>query len=142
MLTEQELLQSIYKTTDMGRGSIQNVLRFAGGQPFRQALEQQRTEYDQILSAAGDLLRERDEIPQGVHPLARASTDIMSAMKTLADRSDSKIAEMMIQGNTMGMTKSIRNLHEYNGLDDRVRGLADKLLQTEEANIQQMKEYL
>ena len=53
-----------------------------------------------------------------------------------------KIAEMMIQGNTMGMTKSLKHLHDYHGKDERVRDLANKLLKTEEANIQQMKKFL
>ena len=49
---------------------------------------------------------------------------------------------MMIQGNTMGLTKGLRNLHSYHGKDVRVRELAHKLLATEEANIVQMKPYL
>ena len=48
----------------------------------------------------------------------------------------------MIQGNTMGMTKSLKHLHDYHGKDERVRDLANKLLKTEEANIQQMKKFL
>lgn len=49
---------------------------------------------------------------------------------------------MMIQGNTMGMTQSLRNLNDYPGKDERVRDLASKLLRTEEANIEQMKKFL
>ena len=49
---------------------------------------------------------------------------------------------MMIQGNTMGMTKSLRQMRTYASEDGRVKDLADKLLQTEEANIQQMKGFL
>lgn len=63
-------------------------------------------------------------------------------MKLMADPSASKIAEMMIQGNTMGMTQSLRNLNDYPGKDERVRDLASKLLRTEEANIEQMKKFL
>ncbi|MFQ9917147.1 MAG: hypothetical protein ACLRWQ_12935 [Flavonifractor plautii] len=61
-------------------------------------------------------------------------------MKTMADHSSLQDrGEMMIQGNTMGMTKSLKHLHDYHGKDERVRDLANKLLKTEEANIQQMK---
>ena len=73
--------------------------------------------------------------------MVKASSEMMSAMKTMADHSTSKIAEMMIQGNTMGMTKSLKHLHDYHGKDERVRDLANKL-KTEEANIQQMKKFL
>lgn len=74
--------------------------------------------------------------------MAKASSAAMSAMKLMADPSASKIAEMMIQGNTMGMTQSLRNLNDYPGKDERARDLASKLLRTEEANIEQMKKFL
>ena len=67
---------------------------------------------------------------------------ISFVLRTLPSFLTSKIAEMMIQGNTMGLTKGLRNLHSYHGKDVRVRELAHKLLATEEANIVQMKPYL
>ena len=88
------------------------------------------------------MLRERGQEPKGLNPMVKASSEMMSAMKTMADHSTSKIAEMMIQGNTMGMTKSLRQMRTYASEDGRVKDLADKLLQTEEANIQQMKGFL
>ena len=127
MLTEAELLQYIYQTTEMGRDGIQSVLPHAEDETFHQALEQ---------------LQERGQEPKGLNPMVKASSEMMSAMKTMADHSTSKIAEMMIQGNTMGMTKSLKHLHDYHGKDERVRDLANKLLKTEEANIQQMKKFL
>jgi len=142
MLTEAELLQYIYQTTEMGRDGIQSVLPHAEDETFHQALEQQLTEYEKLYGATGKMLRERGQEPKGLNPMVKASSEMMSAMKTMADHSTSKIAEMMIQGNTMGMTKSLKHLHDYHGKDERVRDLANKLLKTEEANIQQMKKFL
>lgn len=142
MLTETELLQSVYKATDMGRGGIQSVMKYAEDENLRQALEQQMTEYDKLSGASGKMLLERDIKPKGTNPMAKASAELMSTMKTIGNHSPSKIAEMMIQGNTMGMTKSIRTLRDYHGKDERVRDLASKLLRTEEANIEQMKKFL
>ena len=58
----------------------------------------------------------------------------MSTFKTLADPSASNIAEMVIQGNTMGATKSTRHLGDYAGGNREIRNLAERLLHTEEAN--------
>ena len=49
---------------------------------------------------------------------------------------------MMIQGSTMGVTKSIRTIRDCQLQDERVRDLADKLLETQQANIEEMKKYL
>ena len=126
MLTEAELLQYIYQTTEMGRDGIQSVLPHAEDETFHQALEQQLTEYEKLYGATGKMLRERGQEPKGLNPMVKASSEMMSAMKTMADHSTSKIAEMMIQGNTMGMTKSLKHLHDYHGKDERVRDLANK----------------
>ena len=142
MLTESELLQSIHQSTNMGREGIQSVLNYAKDDRLRQALEQQLVEYEKLAGASGKMLLERDEKPKETNPVAKASSAAMSAMKLMADPSASKMAEMMIQGNTMGMTQSLRNLNDYPGKDERVRDLASKLLRTEEANIEQMKKFL
>ena len=67
---------------------------------------------------------------------------MMSRMKTLADPTDAKIAEMMLQGSAMGVAKVIRNANDYNGDNEQIRDLAHKLQETEEYNIENMKRYL
>lgn len=49
---------------------------------------------------------------------------------------------MVIQGNTMGATKSTRHLGDYAGGNREIRNLAERLLHTEEANAAQMKQFL
>jgi uncharacterized protein (DUF305 family) len=60
----------------------------------------------------------------------------------MMDHSATKIAEMMIQGSTMGVTKSLRTIRDCQLQDERVRDLANKLLKTEQANIEEMKQFL
>ena len=66
----------------------------------------------------------------------------MSTMKAMTDRSSTNIAEMMIQGSTMGVTKSLRTIRDCDLRDGQVRDLADKLLYTEQSNIEEMKKFL
>ena len=83
-------------------------------------------------------------IPQkDVNPLARYGSMMSSKMKirTSGDPT-AKIAELMLQGNTRGMIKSMHNIRTMGLLDPKVSGLSNRLLQTEQANIDQMKEYL
>ena len=142
MLTEAELLNDIYRTTEMGSGGIESVLPRSEVGPFRAALEQQLKEYQNICSSAAEMLRARGQEPRGLNPVVKLSAEMAGAFKIMTGHSTSKIAEMMIQGNTMGLAKGLRNLHDYHGKDVRVRELAHKLLATEEANIVQMKKFL
>ena len=66
----------------------------------------------------------------------------MTRMKLTGSNSDSKIAGMMIQGNTRGMIKGLKNIHQFAGQDEQLQILSRKLLDCETANIRQMKPFL
>lgn len=142
MLSENQLLNHIYQTAEMGREGIQSVLKYTDEPRLVSTLNSQLTEYEQIQNAAGSMLQSRGEPPKGLGPMAKASSEVMSTVKAMTDRSATNIAEMMIQGSTMGVTKSLRTMRDCDVQDDRVRRLADKLLKTEQANIEEMKRFL
>lgn len=141
MLPEMELLQYVYKTADMGCEGIRAVHKHAE-EKMRSALEQQMDEYESIRGRADELIREHGDTPAGVGKMARLSTDMMSGMQLAMDDSRSRIAEMMIQGTTMGIVKTIRHLRDYEGQDAGTRQLAEKLLDMQEKNVEKMKAYL
>lgn len=142
MLSNTDLLNHIRQTTEMGRDGIDMVMEYAEYKPFRDALQDQKAEYSRLYRAADTMLRLRGGEPQELSAIAKLSSELSSSMKTMRDHSTSKIAEMMIQGNTRGMTKSLQCLDQYSGEDKEVKALAEKLLRTEEANIEQMKPFL
>lgn len=141
-MQDTELLQYIHETAEMGIQGLKSLEGQVRDPGLRQALAQQTEEYRDISAAAGKLLRESGAEPKDPSLMARVSSEVMSTVKTLADPSASNIAEMVIQGNTMGITKGTRHLNDYAGNDRQVRQLAEKLLRTEEANVAQMKAYL
>lgn len=136
------MLNFILQNAEMGRSGITHIMPHAKDEKMQQALNNQLMEYDKIYITSMDMINKRHEQPEHINPMAKLSSHIMSSMKTLVDASTSKIAEMMIEGSTMGVTKIIKHLNEYDGEDERVRDLANKLLKTEQANIEQMKKLL
>ncbi|MCI8698258.1 MAG: hypothetical protein HFF20_10240 [Oscillospiraceae bacterium] len=142
MSSENQLLGHIYQTAEMGREGIRSVLKYAREPKLVDALNSQYDEYGRLQNAAGSLLQARGEAPRGLSPVAKASSEVMSTVKAMADHSPANIAEMMIQGSTMGVTKSLRTIRTCDVKDEGVRRLADKLLKTEQANIEEMKRFL
>ena len=142
MKNSREILTSVLKTTQMGQIGIRSVLDTSMRPGLRKALESQLREYDSIETEAHSIATQRGWDMDELDPSVRLWSNLMTRMKLNGRNTDSKIADMMIQGNTMGMTKSLKHLHDYHGKDERVRDLANKLLKTEEANIQQMKKFL
>ena len=140
-LPEMELLQYLYKTADMGCERIDAVEKHAE-QKLLGELKRQRSEYENVRSDAAQMIRNSGEEPGGNGLMARLSTGMMTACQMARDDSRSKIAEMMIRGNTSGVIKGLKNLHQMEQQDDSVSALSLKLLDTESANVDQMKQFL
>ena len=142
MKNSKELLSSVLKTTQMGQVGIRSVMDLSMRPGLRKALESQLREYDCIESEAHAIASQRGwELPE-LDPAVRFMTDAMTRMKLSRGNCDSKIADMMIQGNTKGMIKGLKNLHQFPKLDDQISTISQKLLDCETANIRQMQTFL
>ena len=142
MKNSQQILSSVLKTTQMGQIGIRSVLDTRMRPGLRRALEQQLREYDQIETEAHTLAAQRGWELKDLDPAVRMMSNMVTRMKLSAGGTESKIADMMIQGNTKGMIKGLRNMHQFPREDSRISALSQKLLDTENANIRQMQAFL
>ena len=142
MKTNKEILSSILKTTQMGQVGIRSILDTSMRPGLRKALESQLQEYASIENEAHAIASQRGwELPE-LDPGARFMSEMMTRAKLAHGNADSKIAGMMIQGNTRGMITGLKNIHQFNGQDGQVSTLSQKLLDCEPANIRQMQSFL
>ena len=142
MKNSQQILSSVLKTAQMGQVGIRSVLDTRMRPGLRRALEQQLREYDQIETEAHTLAAQRGWELKDLDPAVRMMSNMVTRMKLSAGGTESKIADMMIQGNTKGMIKGLRNMHQFPREDSRITALSQKLLDTETANIRQMQAFL
>lgn len=138
----KEVLSSVLKTTQMGQVGIRCVMRSAVRPGLKNALKSQLKEYDSIEREAYAIAASRGWELEALDPAAKGMASLMTRAQLSFDSADSKIAAMMIQGNTRGMIKSIKNMHQYKIKDDSVSILSQRLLDCENANIQQMQGFL
>lgn len=68
---------------------------------------------------------------------------MMIDIKTLNNKTPDHVAEMLIQGSTMGVIQITRRLKDYEGsVDKNVQKLAEKLLSTEQHNVEECRKFL
>ena len=142
MKNSKEILSSILKTTQMGQLGIRSALDTEMKPELRRAMESQLREYDAIEAEAHSIAKKRDWVLPEVNPSIRFMTERMTKMKLSYGNVTSKIAAMMIRGNTAGVIKGTTNLHQMAETDPEVRELSNKLLDTESSNVHQMKQFL
>lgn len=140
--TETQLLREICKITDMGCFGIQSVLSASGNAEFEKELRRQQTEYRRIYDTAGKALQEAGKRPCKIGAGAKMGSFLSAKINTASDRCASHIAEMMMVGSSSGVAKVMRATRRCPGASEKTEKLAEKLLKTEEANIEQMKTFL
>ena len=142
MKNDRQMLGSILKTAQTGQISIQKALDNSMRPGLRKALQSQLQEYNAIESEAYALATQRGWELRDIQPGKRMVTGIVTHMKLSRGNTDSKIADMMIQGNTQGMILALKNLHQYQQQDSQVSALSQRLIDCETANIRQMQPFL
>ena len=63
-------------------------------------------------------------------------------MGTLTDKSNSKIAEMMLQGTNMGIIEGVKLLNQNPDADKNVKNILNEFIQFQENTVEQLKKYL
>ncbi len=142
MKNNKELLSSILKTTQMGQIGIRAVMKHVVRPELKSSLKQQLHEYDAIEQEAHAIAASRGWEIEELDPVVKFMAKHYANANLTIGKADSKIAGMMIQGNTRGMIKSLKNSHHAVNPDTSVSVLAQKLLDCENANIKQMQGFL
>ena len=143
MKPNEQLLSALLRTTQLGQVEIRSLLDISMGSGLRSTLEKQLREFDSIETEAYTIALQRGwELPE-LDPGRRFLKDRVTRMKIIRDRNtDSRIADILIQGNTKGMIRGLKHLHQFEVQDHPIRILSQKLLDCETAHIRQMQSFL
>ena len=142
MKPNQQFLSALLKTAQLGQVQIRSILDTALGSGLRTTLENQLREYHSIETEAYTLALQRGwELPE-LDPGRKFLQDRFTRLKLNGGNPDSRIADILIQGNTKGMIQGLKRLHQSDTLDHQIRILSQKLLDCENAHIRQMQRFL
>lgn len=138
-----ELLNYISKNTEMGKSSIKQLLEVVKHPEFRETIESQYREYDEIYDLAHQALETRHEEAKNVNPMAKISSYIMINFNNLTDGSESSMAEMMLKGSNSGIIEITKHLNDLGDqVEPDVKQLAERLLKFEKRNVEELKKFL
>ena len=138
----------MYKNLKMGESAILDLMPKVTDEGLREDMLKQLEGYRRFADDAKELLdcEHREAKEAGV--FAKMGSKMGIAMNTMMDSTSSHIAEMIIEGSTMGITDQTRILHELEDVDkdephyDAAVDLAKQIISFEQKNIEVMKTYL
>ena len=134
-----QLLKDVVRSARTGETSVQHLLDKAEGESMRGELERERQSYRETARQAEQALTRLGEQPEPVGMMAKAGMWIGTEMNTLTDRSDAHIAEMVIQGATMGIIELTRTRGACPDADPSAAGLASRFIVDQNDIIERQK---
>ena len=142
MDSNRYILNEINKGIKMGMDSISNVSEKVQDDRFKQDLKYQYDEYNKILNEVNNELTNYDDFPKELNPMQKAMGWMGVELNTISDKSNSKIAEMMIQGTNMGIIEGVKLLNQNPEADTEVKNVLNEFIKFQENTVEQLKKYL
>lgn len=137
-----EFLNYIYQNAKMGIIGIENIENDINDTDLKEEIRREKKEYQTICNEAIEIFLRYGKEEKEIGKMAEMSTYVMSKMKTMMDSSTGNLAKMMIEGSNKGIIEITEKLNHYDNADSDITKLAEKLLETEQSNLENLKEYL
>ena len=141
-MNNEKMLTSLLHTVQMGQSGIKCVMDSAVRPALKQEMMQQLKTYDRMEAQARQLAAQNGLQLRDIHPGILKMSDLMAKARLVGGERDSKIAGMLIQGNTRGMILGMKNLRKGRKTDTEVQALARSLVEQERLSIENSKGFL
>ena len=138
----KELLEDIYQAAGLGRDILGKLIKNCKDSDFRFAMATEFAEYQSIIDDAKKCAEKNGQVMDENKKSIKNTVYGAMRMNMMIDKTSSHLAEMIIQGSTMGVIDMKRKLRETEDADNEVRELGERLIATEQNNIHSMLEHV
>ena len=140
--SEAAVLNSIYRGAKTGASAIQDILPKVEDSGFMSDMKTQFEQYNSISGQAEAQLLNMGAKPEPVGVMKQVGMKAATEMNTMLNNDTGHLAELMIKGSNMGITNMTKVMNNYADPKPEVKELADRLIKTEQMNIERLKAYL
>jgi len=140
----ETFLVELYKNIKMGADSIINIMPKVENGELREELTAELNRYEDFAKQLSDLLYSIGGKPEEEGVFSKLMAKAGMAMNTMMDSTASHIAQMMIEGATMGITENTKLIREYENkpCSEKALTLAKETVRFMEDSVERMKKYL
>ncbi|MBQ9798086.1 MAG: hypothetical protein IJW50_10255 [Clostridia bacterium] len=138
------LLQSVYKNVKMASDSILTLMPKVQDARLKSELTVKLSAYEAFASRAAKLLADEGVKPVEEGTITKLAAKWGSMMNTMRDSTSSHLAEMMVEGATMGVNDMLKQIREAENttVSESALRLARDVCSFEEKTVEDMKDYL
>lgn len=137
-----QLLNAIFKNVTMATHAIDAIRDKIENKKLLKLLEKQNQIYEGITADCKAIASKIAQDLNAINPILKMTSSVSINMKTLMNDETDHIAEMLIQGTTMGITDIIKSIGEFRTADKEIKNIATKLQHSEEEFVDSLKTFL
>ena len=135
-------LDEIHKGACMGMDAIHFIQDKVEDKKLKKVLDKQYKDYQDIALKVENIYpKYNDDEPHKTNIMNKTMTWSDIEMKTFNDKSNSKIAELLLQGVNMGIIEGKKILNNKN-LNKEVTDIISEYVAMQESSVEVLKEYL
>ena len=128
--SNKELLEYIYKTAEMGKYSSTELVKELHNKDnkIKEELDEIVKGYEEIYKKTEKLLKKHKLEEKEINYFAKMGASFNMKKEVMNDNSDASIADMLIQGLTMGNLEMSKKIGDYEKkVDDKILDLAKEI---------------
>lgn len=141
-MKEKEVVLKLYQNLDMGVIGIESIEDKIETQNLAKVILEQKEKYNQLKKEMISLCKKYDVEDKELGTFVKMNSDLMANMKTLMDHTDSHIAKMMLEGTNKGLIQLEELLNHYEGNDEKLISMIQKIIDEERKNYEELKIFL
>lgn len=136
------LLRECDSGVKMGITAIDEVIGHVKGAGLKNTLSDSKHESERLLTDLQKVLHDYKDAGKDPNPMVQGMSWVKTNWEMLIDGTDSKIAELMMDGCNMGIKSLSRYMNQYKAADERSKDIAKRLISSEEKLSADMRTYL
>lgn len=137
-----KLLRSVAENAYTGLEACDQLISRTEDEEMRRELTSEKQQYQEFVREAEDSLGRIGGKTSEPGPMQRAGMWMGVQMNTLMDKSTQHIADIAIQGATMGVVGMTRERRELSEAADNAQSLASRFITMQQENIERLKQFL
>lgn len=141
-MDNEQLLNSTYQNIQMVLESLPELRKITTDCNLKTLFIEQENDYQTLASKVKARMESLEYPTEDLNNLLKNYSEWMTKLKAYTDRSASHLAEMSIEGYTMGMVQCIQKMHAYNDASKETMHLAQELENLHQKSIENLKKYL
>ena len=139
---ENELANRVYENVRMASYAIDFIIEKIENEKLAKLLRKQNKYYLDMVTKIENFAKKSKFELKDINPILKGMSYISIKTKTIMNNDSPKLAEMLIQGTTMGITDTLKALSEFKSKNEELVTFSKDIVSHEEEFVDSLKTFL